>query len=630
MDANPLPHAPSRSCLLKLEGSGEIERSEAGGKGFFLNLLKGLGLSVPPTVVIPVNSPTTVVEEVAAWARQTFPGKEVWELAVRSSAVCEDSDAHSNAGRFLSLLGLQDAQTIRSAVARVQGSGPDMAVVVQPLIQPILAGVAFSMNPLTHMRCELSVSWTEGLADKLVSGETSGWHVMYREGKLEGDEWPISPQVLDEIRVAAHLIEDKVAGPVDLEWVVDADSKLWIVQARPAVLYESRVVNINSIENVDSLPPLVVRHPKLRLRRLALLRGVLMAPAEVEVRSRSALPRSGPPTFRDTCGTSVVLLHPERIKAKIVREFAPAEPYDAGRFERTCRRYKVRRYPKNADCMEAIHSVLGIGLESCWTSIVIVQAIWDALFTGIVRRSVDGYVIDVAQGHFVPKGVVPTSTIVLSSNLKILSATVRDQPVIYRFCEGHVVTEEATGAYDLPESDLAAMVASFEPIFAAYEDAALEFGMVRRGDHLAGYLIDVAESDTRGMDLGIDQIRSGVLSAGTGIGRLVHFGPEECQALDGHLHNRSVNGRVSEDDIIIVAKQASVDLLPYVAAPGVVGFIFEHGAVLAHLAVVLREKGIPAISLGDSASFAKIPKDVLAELDASSAMPNAKSRINFL
>ena len=313
-----------------------------------------------------------------------------------------------------------------------------------------------------------------------------------------------------------------------------------------------------------------------------------------------------------------------------MREFAPAEPYDADRFERTCRRYKVRRYPKNTDSLAAIQSVLGIGIESCWTSIAIVQAIWDAQFTGIVRRSVDGYVIDVAQGHFVPKGVVPTSTIVLSADLRILSANLREQPVVYRFCEGHVVTEETLGKYELPERDLAAMVASFEPLFATYGDAALEFGMVRRGDRLEGYLIDVAEGDARGMDLGIDQIRSGVLSVGACSGRLVYFDSEERQALDGHLHNRSVNDRVSADNIIIVAKRASVDLLPYVAAPGVVGFIFEHGAVLAHLAVVLREKGIPAIALGNSAAFASMPKDVRAELDASSAIADPKSRINYV
>lgn len=621
---------PNRAQLLVIDGSITYERSVVGGKAYFLNVLHRLGLRVPPTVALPIGADTRAVDEILTWARHRLADESGWELAVRSSAAAEDSHTQSNAGHFLSVLGWQDARTLGTTVAQVLASGPDMAVVVQPLLRPVLAGVAFSMNPLTHMRCELSVSWTDGLADRLVSGDVPGKQLMYRNGQVEGDAWPADPSLLDELRVATHLIEGELDGPVDIEWAIDADSQVWIVQARPAVLFESAVVTLRSPTDVDRLPALVSGHPKLRLRQLAIREGVPMAPAEVEILSRGTVPLTGAPSFDGACGTSVVLLHPERINAAVVREFAPAEPYDAGRFERTCRRYKVRRYPKNTDALEAIQAVLGIGTSSCWTSIAIVQAIWDAQFTGIVRRSVDGYVVDIAQGHFVPKGVVPTSTIVLSPTLKILSATWREQPTVYRFCEGHVVTDDAPSLCEVSETDLAAMVTSFGPLFEAYGDAALEFGMVRRGESLQGYLIDVAEGDARGLDLGITQIQSGVLSAGRCVGRLLRLDPEERQALDAHFHDRSAKAEASEDDVIIVAPRASVDLLPYVSAPGVVGFIFEHGAVLAHLAVVLREKGIPAIALSNAGDFAALPAEGRAALDATSAVDRPAGRVRLI
>ena len=51
---------------------------------------------------------------------------------------------------------------------------------------------------------------------------------------------------------------------------------------------------------------------------------------------------------------------------------------------------------------------------------------------------------------------------------------------------------------------------------------------------------------------------------------------------------------------IYLAELASVDLLPlvYTAGPGC-GFVFAQASVLGHLSVVLRERGIAAVRVGD-------------------------------
>lgn len=613
-----------------LDASKSLDPKNVGGKAYFLNLLRGQGLSVPPAVVLPVGFDMADADGLADWLGRTM-GPPPWDLAVRSSAASEDSAQQSHAGEFVSILGRMDLAGLHDAVAAVRRSGKDMGVIVQALLDPLFAGVAFSMNPMSHMRCELSVSWTRGLADRLVSGEDKGWHLLLnQEQSPEGDPWLAGRDTLDQLRVVAHLLEDELDGPVDIEWVIDADLRLWIVQVRPAVLPASAIIPLDSLASFGRLPPLVRNHPKIRLRQLACTHGVRMAPAEVESWGRDRSDRAEPPAFEAATGTSVVLLHPERIRQEIIREFAPAEMPDADRFARTCRRYKVRRYPKSADALEAIKTVLGIGLASSWTAVAIVQAILDAAVTGIVRKSAAGYVVDVAQGHFVPKGVVTTSTLVLSPAKEIISATWRKQELIYRFCEGHVVTEEGGEAMELAAGDLATMLEAFDPLFDVYRDAALEFGMIEQGGGLRGYLIDVAEGDACGMDLGLEQIRSGVLSVGRCTGRLCRFDSQDHVALDKHLHNRPEHVQLGQAGVIVVARRASVDMLPYVGAPGVVGFIFEQGAVLAHLAVVLREKGIPAIALDDAAAFGELPVGALAELDASSAAVRSIDRIGYL
>jgi phosphohistidine swiveling domain-containing protein len=79
--------------------------------------------------------------------------------------------------------------------------------------------------------------------------------------------------------------------------------------------------------------------------------------------------------------------------------------------------------------------------------------------------------------------------------------------------------------------------------------------------------------------------------------------------------------------MIIVADRASTDLLGHVCAPGVAGFIFRQASMLAHLPVVLREKGIPAIVLEDDDTFLALTVGMLIEIDASSRLATARDRI---
>lgn len=108
-------------------------------------------------------------------------------LAVRSSAVGEDGARSSFAGQFETVLGVApDADAVWRAIVRVWASAFDpraeayrrergeragpMAVVVQRLVEPEAAGVAFSVDPVTGDGATAVVSAVYGLGEGLVSG----------------------------------------------------------------------------------------------------------------------------------------------------------------------------------------------------------------------------------------------------------------------------------------------------------------------------------------------------------------------------------------------------------------------------------------------------------------------------
>jgi phosphohistidine swiveling domain-containing protein len=605
--------------MLEINGAATLSREAVGGKAYHLNQLLSMDLRTPPTAVIPATGDAPDIDALVVWLHATV-GPPVWPIAIRSSSALEDSDLESKAGHYLSLLGKFDRSSLADAIERVRRSGPAMAVVVQPLINPIISGVAFSCDPLTYARDEIAIAWTHGLADRLVAGEDSGSRVVVDEaGVLKEGTWPLATALLDELATAIRKVEEAQGGPVDIEWAIDHDNMLWLVQARRVVLPSGLHTSLDSVASFERLPALVKQHPKIRLRKQAFERGVWMAPAIVEC--WSSHPPDSPLTSNDDlgnpAGVSVVLLHPERVERQIVREFASVRGCDVDFFTRGCRRYSIRRYPRTVGVTAAKQCVLEAGLANSWMSVAIVQAVWDATSTGIIRRSGDGYLIEIAQGHFVPKGVVPTSTIVLDHDRRVLSTSWREQPTAYRFIDGHVVTEtppEQQLRFD--DETLSAIAACFDPLFELYKDAALEFGIVESPDGYKPYLIDVAEGDTAGLGLDMALIQSGVLSVGKCRGRVHRVNLSAIGALDSHLHDRPENASLSGDSVIVVAERASVDLLPFIGARGVVGFVFERGSILAHLAVVLREKGIPAIAIEDHALFQSLPDNLVIDVDA--------------
>jgi hypothetical protein len=146
------------------------------------------GLPVPPGVALPgpqvdsiasgeVGTTTALLQAV-----QALPTP----LAVRSSAVGEDSAGASFAGQHITVLNVPSAGDVEAAVRAVWWSAnsdsaityrkrlgvfarPSVGVVVQSLLQPETAGVMFTRNPITGADERIvEASW--GLGEAVVSG----------------------------------------------------------------------------------------------------------------------------------------------------------------------------------------------------------------------------------------------------------------------------------------------------------------------------------------------------------------------------------------------------------------------------------------------------------------------------
>lgn len=165
-----------------------VEDSLYGGKCVSLGIALRAGLPAPGGYALPVALVSAIASgdtSAAAEVRRLFD-ELAPAMAVRSSAVGEDSDDASFAGLHLSVLNIMDADSMMSAICDVHDSAhtpeamayrnkmgvtgePAIAVVLQQQILSEVAGVMFTQNPLSgDSERYIEASW--GLGEAIVAG----------------------------------------------------------------------------------------------------------------------------------------------------------------------------------------------------------------------------------------------------------------------------------------------------------------------------------------------------------------------------------------------------------------------------------------------------------------------------
>lgn len=308
--------------------SADLTRGRYGAKATNLGRMVGFGLPVPPGIVLGVEvleaflAETGLVEAVAAlsdisedaqsaafetaaarvregigsrpWPASlqsvlddvaaTMTAHAVW--AVRSSAVGEDGAAASYAGLMDSVLGVTDRAGLEAALRRVwasrwseralayeraHGALGSMAVIVQRQIEPAFAGVLFTRSPDPGHEEEMLCEYCAGLADQLVAGAITPARIRIDrarcavlERRSTTDVAECSARSIEELARLALEAEIRFGAPQDIEFAIDRDDRVWLVQSRPITSSASsrrrRVLwsNANVNENFpDPISPLL-------------------------------------------------------------------------------------------------------------------------------------------------------------------------------------------------------------------------------------------------------------------------------------------------------------------------------------------------------------------------------------
>jgi len=180
-------------------------------------------------------------------------------VIVRSSAAGEDSDAASFAGQLDSIAGVCGEAELRRAIVGVWASQwshrslayqvargtplAGMGVVVQRQIAAVVSGVLFTVAPRSES--QMLLEYCGGMGEALVSGRvTPGRIVIARRGfgwsREAAPDAPVPHEVrlLDDRHLASLArmgieIEAAFGCPQDIEWTMDAEGRVWVVQARP-------------------------------------------------------------------------------------------------------------------------------------------------------------------------------------------------------------------------------------------------------------------------------------------------------------------------------------------------------------------------------------------------------------
>lgn len=235
-------------------GEKSVSSNEFGGKGSNLSVLAVNNILVPEGVLVNKSffdeyliTGKVPIELVDVATRKI---EELGQIAIRSSATCEDGQNTSMAGVFETVY-VYDRSEVSSAITRIfkqaiseevisyliqnniDPSTYSMGLVIQELITPEVAGVAYTNKD------QYLVQYVSGFGNTLVDGEKDGSQIIIdsKKGLITSsnkfEDYPLDDSTVEKLTSITNAIKSIFRSEnQDIEFAI-RNNQVFIVQSRP-------------------------------------------------------------------------------------------------------------------------------------------------------------------------------------------------------------------------------------------------------------------------------------------------------------------------------------------------------------------------------------------------------------
>jgi rifampicin phosphotransferase len=501
-------------------------------------------------------------------------------LVVRSSSADEDGALLSFAGIFESILDV-DADSLAEAVRQVWLSGwsarallqyrrlgriprPDhLSVLIQRAIRPRVAGVAFS-----EPSGEAYLEWTAGHGADLVGGLAvpTRERLSHLTGELAG--WR------RELRSALAALPDNDTGH-DVEWVWDGD-RLWIVQVRPrtAELAGHQGAGLRTVPLYEgdahdlALGACAAEYTRIRGKR--------RLPRAIAIARGARVPAGWLVNWDPTAPVEFLAGWSSRLPSRVVLDFDPAE------------RQHIVASAELPDTVRRLASASGAG-DAGGSEIAFLCREYlhgDSALLSTVAADGSIYVESSGEGLLALNRGFGSARPLTEQQLHELVGA--DQAAAL----AETTREHARLLH--PRAALEWVISEGRLYFVDYSAPASAVAAPTLAAHTTGATRVLSPGVARGQvqRLDIDDILT-ESSIAPIISIAQPVSAEQEAVLLAQLHERL---ELAGDQVVIAAARPIAVLSMLIGS--VAGFLFEEGALLSHLGILLREAGVPAAIVG--------------------------------
>jgi rifampicin phosphotransferase len=549
-------------------------------------------------------------------------------IAVRSSASTEDRSNRSSAGLYYSSLNVQKDNLIaeiRKVLASLydekcivllnaQDMHPDsyyMGIVIQEMVDSEWSGISFTADPNTGDPSFIHVDMALGLGDKIVSGitETESF-LIPKDGNIENVNI-LGKNFLDEMKAICLKAEDVFERPVDIEWAY-SQGKIFVLQCRPiTTINKKQYFNKIELFSISQLSSEV--YPYLGFLQKRYSKWVKKA------------------NLFNFCEKNKIRTNKWKL-ISFTEELI--EKYDFSKvfenFESNYIMWTINGQTSSFDYANnifvKIKEFMNVYKENSYC--VSLREILPNELSAISSVNEDGTVkIECIHGrmYHLKSGIVTPTSYTLDHNGKVININLEEQE---KFCYGEdsIVSTGKKITAQLSDRQISEIYKSTKKLTEQFGKCAPEWWI---WDEKV-YIVDISILNTNESNK-----NNTIISKGKVKGRLFQLPVYSQDVIDKlssfnvisvsnvdfdvdridllHKLKEEIIKESKGENVILYSERPYIFLSPFIEF--VSGFIFKSASNLCHLSLILRENGIPAISLNGKNIGHKVDSEFF-ELDA--------------